>query len=340
MIRQSSAKAIADLIADLGASRGATRDAAIARLTVIGARAVARVLSVAEDPKQTPLARVSAIHALGQIGDDRAVPPLVRAIGDAEPEVALAAIAAAAPFLESADGARVLDVLIATALDRQRPTGHRVAAIQAVKRLRSAAVAKALRLLNADPDPAVATASGATPLRIDTTAPSAIDTPALNRLPDEPARLRRTLVQEGATAPITVLGSLIESIRVKEAATSGPRRGEWTALRAAVHLMLAQRGSRLALHDARDTVALATTPVAVEFLATLKTIGDASCLEAVAAAFDAAAAKTRPDALWLRHLSETFQAIVVREHVTRRHASLKRIEKRWPQAAARLIARP
>ena len=92
-------------------------------------------------------------------------------------------------------------------------------------------------------------------------------------------------------------------------------------------MALAQRGSRLALYDLRESLETAHGPLAVEFLAAVTLVGDATCLEAIAAAH----AKAKPkDAWWRNHLAGAFKAIVTRERLTRRHAALKKIEKRWP----------
>ncbi len=101
--------------------------------------------------------------------------------------------------------------------------------------------------------------------------------------------------------------------------------------RAAAHFALAQGGSRLALYDLRETIETAKQPLAVEFLAAVTEIGDATCLEPIAAAHAKAAAggRTRDD-WWPRHLAEAFRAIAARERMTRRHAVVKKIEKRWP----------
>ena len=47
-------------------------------------------------------------------------------------------------------------------------------------------------------------------------------------------------------------------------------------------------------------------------------------LHAIAAAHGRAT-----DRWWRQHLADTFQAIVAREGLTRRHAVMKKIEKRW-----------
>ena len=46
----------------------------------------------------------------------------------------------------------------------------------------------------------------------------------------------------------------------------------------------AQRDSRLAVYDLRETIESASAPVAVEFLQALTLVGDISCLEPIAAA--------------------------------------------------------
>jgi hypothetical protein len=97
--------------------------------------------------------------------------------------------------------------------------------------------------------------------------------------------------------------------------------------RAAAHVTLAQRGSRLALYDLRESLEAARGGLPVEFLMAITLIGDATCLEAIAAAHSKAKPK---DAWWRRHLVEAFQAVVKREQITRRHAAMKKIEKRWP----------
>ena len=62
-------------------------------------------------------------------------------------------------------------------------------------------------------------------------------------------------------------------------------------MRGRVHVALAARGSRIALYDLRESLEAAAPatsfsgPLPVDFLAALSTAGDASCLEAVTAAY-------------------------------------------------------
>ena len=81
----------------------------------------------------------------------------------------------------------------------------------------------------------------------------------------------------------------------------------------------------MALYDLRESLEAARGPLPVEFLAAISLIGDASCVEAIAGAH----AKAK-DAWWRRHLAQAFREIVARERLTKRHAALKRAEKRFP----------
>jgi hypothetical protein len=94
--------------------------------------------------------------------------------------------------------------------------------------------------------------------------------------------------------------------------------------RGVAHVALARRASRLGIYDLRESIEGASAPLPVEFLTALALAGDASCLEAIAAAHEHAI-----DSWWRRHLSDAFQAIVAREGLSRRHAVMKKIEKRW-----------
>jgi hypothetical protein len=125
--------------------------------------------------------------------------------------------------------------------------------------------------------------------------------------------------------------ALIERLRDHEKAQPSAGRGHWQAARAAAHLVLARRGSRIALFDLRETVEGAREPIAMEFLAALDTLGDASCVDAVARAY----ASTR-DAWWRGHLLRSFGTIVSREGLTRRHAAIRRVKERDPRTFAEL----
>src|SRR5207244_6798193 len=80
-IKASSSKQIDALVADLASANAIKREAAIARLTVLGARAVERVAALAAAPS-APAARAAAFRALEGIADPRGLEPARRAIAD------------------------------------------------------------------------------------------------------------------------------------------------------------------------------------------------------------------------------------------------------------------
>ncbi|HEV3483920.1 MAG TPA: hypothetical protein VG106_00830, partial [Vicinamibacterales bacterium] len=156
------------------------------------------------------------------------------------------------------------------------------------------------------------------------------------RLPEDPAVLADALKTRAAAAPLTSLQKLVDALRTAEPQVRpAVKRGEWRALRGAVHQALASRGSRIALYDLRETIAEADEPLPVSYLAALHVLGDESCLESIAAAYSRARST---DAWWQRQLAAAFQAIVKRERITKRHTALKRIQHRWPAAFAALAA--
>jgi hypothetical protein len=324
-IRLSSSKEIDALVADLGSDRSVTREAAVARLTIIGARAVARLTAIAASSEPAE-ARVAALRTLDAIGDPRARAAVFAALADTHDAVAAAAATAARGYLHGRHGAEALDHLTRTALDRARSGKARAAAVRAVGELDAATIAPLIEALRGETDADVRTALAAALAGATERDPAAaLAAAADGELPDDPHVLRDTIAQAGADAALPVLLRVVEAVRAREGAESAPTRAGWTAARAAAHLALAGRGSRIALYDLRESLESADARLPVELLAALTMVGDATCLEAIAAAY----ARTR-DAWWREHLAAAFQAIVQREGLTRRHAVLKKIEKRWP----------
>jgi HEAT repeat protein len=321
VIRTSSSKAIDQLIADLSADRKATRDAAIARLSVIGTRAVDRLIRVL-GPDQPAVARVSALRALEAIADPRAIAVALDALGDDDSSVAAAAAATAGVFLRGARGALVVDRLTTAALDVKRPEEVRVSAIRALSELEASTLKPLWKALSQDASPLVRRLS-----RSD--AGEAGDEEHLSADPDA---ARESIMRSGANLPLPSLHRLLERARERESAERLSRRESWTRVRAAIHLALARRGSRLGVYDLRESLERATEPLPVEFLTALALVGDATCLDPIAAAF----AKGRPAKTpaghvdwWQRHLGDVFRAILEREHLTPRHAIVKKIATRW-----------
>jgi hypothetical protein len=342
-IRASSARQIEALAADLASDRADTREAAVARLTLMGPRAVDRLLLLLGSDA-SPAARAAALRALEAIADARAIDRVLEAIDAPDPTVASAASSAARVFLRGPRGATVVDSLTRAVLDTGRDDRVRLAALRALADLERRTIAPLLDALQRDPSEAMQAATKASPA-ID---PAEVVRRAADRgLPDEPEELGEALTRAGASVALPLLLRVIERVREREASDPASRAA-WIKVRARAHVTLAARGSRIALYDLREAIGAAATPLPVEFLFALSTAGDASCLEAVAAAYARSTpASTAPttgaagrtgDLWWRDHLADVFRIIVDREHLTRRHAVVKRIEKRWGRAVEDLWA--
>ena len=303
-----------------------TREAAIARLTLIGPRAVESLLIFVNRPDAGATARAAAFRALEALGDARALDAALLATMDADAGVAAAAIAVARVFLRGRRGAAVLDRLTALVLDRSRPEQVRLEAVGALADLKPSTLKPLWDALGEDPSPVIRAQVGGG--QGGPQAPvSSVDrliAAAEHGLPDDPETLRRLLSDSAKAAPLPALHRIVERIREREAAEPAAGRTEWTRARGAAHLALAKRSSRLGLYDLREALEGAEEGLPVEFLTALSIVGDASCLEAIAAAHTRAG-----DPWWHDHLADAFQAIVSREGLTKRHAVMRKIEKRW-----------
>ncbi len=336
VIKASTGRQVDTLMADLASANAITRDGAVARLTVIGERAVSRLMALVADAGAAREARVAAFHTLEGIGDTRAFDPALAAIDDPDPAIGAAAIGVLQVFLSAARGMEALDRLSATALDRARDRNVRLAAIRALRDLGPATIGPLLDALGSDPDQTIAMAAGLGPAAAADPV-HVLKEAAEGTLPDTPDVLKLALTESAAQVPPAVLQQVIERVRFREGAETGPIRAEWTALRGAAHSALAQRGSRLALYDLKESLESAREPLPVEFLGAVATIGDASCLESVAAAFNRALEHgVRVDDWWRQRLTDVFRAIATREQVTKRTATGKRLSSKYREAAPML----
>ncbi len=308
-IRASSSRQINALIADLGDDSSVARETAVARLIVLGARAVERLIAVAASADGTA-ARAEAWRTLEGIGDARALEPALAALTDRnlEPAITAAAAGVARAHLRGARGAAAVDRLAEVLLDRTRPEMVRLAALRALRELDPATIAPVLASLADDPSATIraeTAASGGVQRAADSPA-TVIARAAAGSLGDDSAALRQALKLVGATAPLGSLQQVVERVRVREGAEPAAARDQWRLARAAAHVALGHRGSRLALYDLRESIESAKAPLPVEFLTALSLVGDGSCLEAIAAAHTRA-----KDAWWREHLAGAFRDIVV-----------------------------
>ena len=271
--------------------------------------------------------RAAALRALEDIDDRRALAAALIAINDSEPTVAIAAIGLARRFLRGPGGADAVDRLVTATTDRARPDDVRLAALRALRDLDRRTIAPLLKSLAADPVAAVRIEAAAEPGRRRLRArPVELLVKAADReLPADPGQLRRAVVSAGGEVPLTVLLRIVERVRERENGLAPAQRARWSAVRAAAHVALANRASRLGLYDLRESLEALREKLPVEFLTALMLVGDASCLPGMASAH------ARSGDAWFRErLADVFRVVVKRERLTRRHAVMKKIHQRWP----------
>ena len=80
------------LIDELQSSDGLRRETALARLAVIGARAVTSLMALAGDDQMPAASRIAALEALQAVGDARATPLSIALSIGADTPIAVAAI--------------------------------------------------------------------------------------------------------------------------------------------------------------------------------------------------------------------------------------------------------
>jgi hypothetical protein len=328
VIKRPAGGEAARLVADVVDGMGAQADAAAARLAVLGTRAVPHVLTAlaaAQDAEAT--ARLIALLARLPASRD-ALAALAAALdNDADP-VAAAAVDAWGALLASEDAAlatRALDRLTAVALDAGRSDVVRTKAIAIVSACLGPLERSLLHdRLAADDSQHVRAATTVSPL------PPAHDGNPFSR-DASPELVRRHLAQAGATMTLPELHRLVVATREREAAEpESARQAEWLGARAAVHQVLADRGSTVALYDLREMLTRARGPIPVGALAALASIGDLTCLDAIADAYDGVS-----DAWSREQLAAALAAVAERHKLSRRSAAVKRlVDQEHPLAAA------
>jgi hypothetical protein len=321
-------------VAALGGADDVRREAAIARLSIIGARAVDRL--VAAYPEGSREMKVAVLRALEAVGDRRAIAVAKRALAEGG-DVAIAAASSLRGLLAAEHeptAADALDLLVSLALDPAAERRVRLAAFDGLRDVPGDVRARVAEALRTDPDAGLQARAVEAPR--DAATADAIWQDALEgRLPETPGDLRDVVQARAAGAPLGVLQKLIDAIRQKEGTLSGPRRAEWLGVRGALHQALALRNSRIAVYDLRETIADARAPLPVSFLSALHVVGDESCLEPLAGAY---AQAPRTDEHWRHQVGAAFRAIAKRERLNKRSVAMKRIAAKWPEEVAELTA--
>jgi hypothetical protein len=334
-----STPTIAALVHDVVAGAPVAREAAVARLAIAGARAEAAVVQTLAHAE--PRGQAALLGVLERLATPRALAVALEYLDAPDTTVAAAAVSAVRAHLGSADAeaaTAALDALVALCLDLSRVEATRLAAIDALAdlgdaglgpvrgRLRSDASAR-IRRAAGDGTSAAATGAGAAASRLE----------ALAAAPgDDPAIIQQVVADAGAAATLATLHELVLALGHRErAAASEADRAGWSLALGAAHRALAGRGSRLALFDLRDAIGRTPPERLGEFLAAGEAIGDGHLLEPLARAWTAGGG-----AEVHRRIEAAFTAIVARERLTRRHAALKTVIERWPDAAAALGVLP
>jgi hypothetical protein len=288
------------LIADLQSTDSIRRDAAVARLRILGSRALPRLIDLITSMRRHPCGRL-ALDALDGVNDVRAIDVAFDALRDGDVDVVISALGTLRAWVPGETGTRLLDAITAMTVDRARDARVRVAALAAISELPE-------HLLR--------------PIR-DQAPPPESAGPSL----DDPVAVREWIQAYGSDATLSTLHALVTKTREREHAESSSRlRSEWLQARGRAHQALARRQSLVAVYDLRETFETATGALPQTFVSSAAAIGDASCLDPLARAW-AAAGK---DVNWKHELSTTAAAIMRRERLTGRSAAVKKLRANFP----------
>ena len=332
-IKPSAAAEIRALVATLSAIDPVKRESAIARLAVIGPRAIDRLLATYSESATDDDTRVAILRVFEAIADPRALPVLRLALTQS-PELATAAVAALRGLLDDASeqaSTESLDLLVAIVADSGADRSLRLAAYDALREMPADVQGRLAAALSADPDPVVRARTSA-PGDERASAQVEWEEALASGIGRDPVALLSAARMSAEATPLGDLHRMIDQIRLREQESAGSaHEARWRELRGHLHEVLARRGSTVALSDLRETFAEAEAVQPETFVAALQAIGDASSLEALAAAH----ARVE-DERWRGLLGSAWDTIVKREKVTARHPAMKRIAARWPDVVAAL----
>ncbi|MCX6552796.1 MAG: hypothetical protein NTY02_17645 [Acidobacteria bacterium] len=341
-IRRSAASDIRHLIDDLCGDDAVARDAAGARLSVIGVRAVPHLLAgFTRCP--SVVGRAAIVKVLEASADRRGVELALAQLDavTAEPQVQAAALSLLGSHLDGDESPRALEAISTIILDEHRPDLLRARALEVLSRALPDVLAPLRKRLANDRNPAVRRwARGEAPATEPALDPRTTFEAVLAGEDADPAVLRGLVAAGGADAPLTILHGLVEVTRAREDdSRADADRDEWRSVRGALHLVLAERDSRVALYDLREAIAASATALPPGFAQALELVGDAACLESIADALarTPAALESR-DQQWRDALVKAGRAIVRREGLTRRHAVIRKIVRTKPAVADVLLA--
>jgi hypothetical protein len=314
---KSTDREVRTLVEALG-SDAARREAAVARLIIIGGRAIARLIASFESSSDRET-QIAILRVLEATGDARAL-PIARHAVNAGGDVAVAGIDVLKALLDreslSVQG-DALDLLVNAARDSN-----------AERRVRTAAAAIVDEVSRA------ITPGGPARQESLSTGDAVLADAADGHLPDDPDLLRAAITEHAEKAPLPVVHRVIEVVRARERelsagdAKAAARRRHWRTVRGALHQALALRGSRIALYDLRETLGESGEPLPQTFIAAIQVVGDESCLEPLATAFSRTGTQ---DENWRHQLATAFHTVAKRERLTTKHSAMRRALARSPE---------
>jgi hypothetical protein len=296
VIRASAARDINQLLNDLRSTSALRREAALARLRLLGSRALARLEGLLRDSAED--SRAAALRVMDGMDEPRVIDLALRALDDGSAVVRTHAVLALRPWVTREAGTRVMEALVRRALTDDAATVREAAR-------------EALSLLPEDIVQPI----------LEQPAPAADEPPA------DAVGIEAWLATH-PHAPLSALHALITRLREGEVHAGDPLSTlQHVVARGAVHAELARRESAVALYDLRETFDAADAPLPLDYLTAMTAMGDASCIEPLAKAWAAAPAGER---WWRDRLSDSAGTIAARAKLTKRHAVVKRVETKWP----------
>jgi hypothetical protein len=343
-ITPSSARDVARLIDELASSDELRRETALARLVVIGGRALSPLIALAAEPARPLAGRLAALQAIEAIGDRRGLSVARACAAAPDDRLAIVAISVLARLARGSDAGatRAFEELATVVLDTSASIERRLAALGGLTGPAGATLpardervlAPILDALKDDPSARIRARVARRKAGATQSIESLVDAEGPG-LPDDPSVALAMVRDEGPAARVTVLRRAIDAVRDRERESVPSARPAWSPVRGLLHQQLAARDSRLGVFDLRESFAAAEQPLPAGFLAAVAAIGDRTCLEPITIAWLRGA-----DPWWRDHLSEAFRAIVQRESLTRRHPVLKKILDKWPAAGALVATAP
>jgi hypothetical protein len=273
----SRAGEIKELIVALGDGRAARRDAALAKLTLIGARCVPQAIAALKS--RTAAVRVGALATLERVASPRVVPEIAPVLADADDSVAARAAQALA-VLGGAPAAKALRRVL-----RSPRLAVALAAAEGLIRLQDHGVGEALEpllgiLFDEDAQDDVRLVAFASLARL----PRSERAPLLKRLSGTRSiRLARAAGGQPLPKGVAAIPNLHHEIeRLREASDHSMTPSARDESRAHLHLALARLDSRIALYDLREMLEARPLRSAGELLEAAQLIGDKSLVPPLA----------------------------------------------------------